>query len=148
VQQPWRKVHLFIRRIGRRCPADCRGWSNRSGGVRVDSTSGNSGDSQGGNTSKGGAASPRADAQVGRTHKTAEAVGGIGVPWRRLASTCTTLRGAKRREWDLSQCAEAKRRTRGWPGRPDRNPRQSLGASNRGLSESQGRAAVAVLEPV
>ena len=52
----------------------------RSGGVSVDSTSGNSGRSQGGKPSVGGAARLQANAQVGRPHKAAASGGGLGVP--------------------------------------------------------------------
>jgi hypothetical protein len=52
----------------------------RSGGVSVDSTSGNRGISQGGKPSVGGAEWFPAKAQVGRTHEAAVSGGGIGVP--------------------------------------------------------------------
>ena len=35
-----------------------------------------------------------------------------------VALICTTSKGARSQGGTLAQCAEAKRRTRGWPGQP------------------------------
>src|SRR5437667_12827631 len=62
--------------------------------------------------------------------------------------TCSISKHARREGGTLTQRAEAKRRTRGWLGRPRYNPGESSAASNHALSESESPTEVSVLELV